>query len=83
MPRTNIVIDLIARILLVVPVAAISYEILRYGAAHETHPLMRALVWPGLALQRITIRRPDEPMIEVAIASLEEALAGDRAGGGA
>jgi hypothetical protein len=77
MPRTNIVVDLFARLLLVVPVAAISYEILKFGAAHETNPLMRALVWPGLLLQGITTRRPDVPMIEVAIASLEEAIAGD------
>jgi uncharacterized protein YqhQ len=77
MPRTNIVVDLVARLLLVVPVAAISYEILRLGAAHETDPLMRAIVWPGLLLQGITTRRPDGSMIEVAIASLEEALAGD------
>ena len=77
MPRTNLVVDLFARLLLVVPVAAISYEILKFGAAHEDNPLMRALVWPGLLLQGITTRRPDEPMIEVAIASLEEAIEGD------
>jgi len=77
MPRTNIVVDLVARLLLVVPVAAISYEILKFGAAHETNPLMRAVVWPGLLLQGITTRRPEPQMIEVAIASLEEALAGD------
>jgi uncharacterized protein YqhQ len=39
---------------------------------------MRAVVWPGLLLQGITTRRPDASMIEVAIASLEEAVAGDR-----
>ncbi len=77
MPRVNPVIDLVSRLLLVIPVAAVSYEILRFGAAHETNSIMRALVWPGLALQGITTRRPDAPMIEVAIASLEEALAGD------
>ena len=77
MPRTNIVVDLVARLLLVVPVAAISYEILKFGAAHETNPFMRAVVWPGLLLQGITTRRPEPQMIEVAIASLEEALAGD------
>jgi uncharacterized protein YqhQ len=38
---------------------------------------MRLLIAPGLLLQRITTRRPDRGMIEVAIASLEEALAGD------
>ncbi|MBI2324940.1 MAG: DUF1385 domain-containing protein, partial [Chloroflexi bacterium] len=77
MPRANIVVDLVARLLLVVPVAAISYEILKFGAAHETNPFMRAVVWPGLLLQGITTRRPEPQMIEVAIASLEEALAGD------
>lgn len=78
MPRTNLVVDLASRLLLVVPVAAISYELLKLGAAHERNPVMRALVWPGLLLQGITTRRPDVSMIEVAIASLEEAVAGDR-----
>ena len=78
MPRTNIVVDLVARLLLVVPVAAISYERLKLGAAHEEDPLVRIVVWPGLLLQAITTRRPDASMIEVAIASLEEAIAGDK-----
>jgi uncharacterized protein YqhQ len=77
-PRVNFAIDLIVRLLLVVPVAAISYEVLKIGAANERLPLVRLLVAPGILLQRITTRRPDERMIEVAVASLEEALAGDR-----
>lgn len=76
-PRVNIAVDLIVRLALVVPVAAISYEVLKLGAAHEDNVLVRALVAPGLLLQRITTRRPDRGMIEVAVASLEEALAGD------
>ena len=77
-PRTSLVVDLVARLALVVPVAAISYEVLKLGAAYETNPLVGAIVWPGLLLQRITTRRPDRGMIEVAAASLEEAIAGDR-----
>jgi len=77
-PRVNPIADLVVRLLLVLPVASISYEVLRFGAAHERNPLMRVLVAPGLLLQRITTRRPDSRMIEVAVASLEEALAGDR-----
>ena len=77
-PRVNPIGDLVVRLLLVLPVASISYEVLRFGAAHERNPLMRVLVAPGLLLQRITTRRPDSRMIEVAVASLEEALAGDR-----
>ena len=77
LPRTNIFVDLLARLALIVPVASISYEVLRFGAAHETNPLMRLFVAPGLLLQGITTRRPEAEMIDVAVASLEEALAGD------
>ena len=78
LPRVNLVVDLIVRLVLVIPVASISYEALRLGAAHERSPVMRLLVAPGLLLQRVTTRRPDAQMIEVAVASLEEAIAGDR-----
>lgn len=77
MPRAHLLLDLVARILLVVPVAAIAYELLKLGAAHERNPLVRLLVTPGLLLQGITTRRPDAGMIEVAVASLQEAIAGD------
>ncbi len=76
-PRANLIVDLAARLLLVIPVAAIAYEVLKLGARHERNPLMRLAVAPGLLLQAITTRRPDAGMIEVAVASLEEALAGD------
>ncbi len=76
-PRVNPALDLVARLLLVVPVASVAYEVLRLGAAHEANPLVRALVAPGLLLQRLTTRRPEHGMIEVAVASLQEAIAGD------
>jgi uncharacterized protein YqhQ len=41
-PRVNLIVDLAARLLLVVPVASISYEILRLGAAYEGNPAVRA-----------------------------------------
>ena len=78
LPRVNLFVDLVVRLALVIPVASISYEALRLGAAHERSPVMRLLVAPGLLLQRVTTRRPDARMIEVAVASLEEAIAGDR-----
>ena len=78
LPRVNLLVDLVTRLVLVIPVASISYEVLRLGAAHERLPVMRILIAPGLLLQRITTRRPDARMIEVAVASLEEAIAGDR-----
>jgi uncharacterized protein YqhQ len=77
LPRTNIFVDLLARLALIVPVASISYEVLRFGAAHEANPLMKLFVAPGLLLQGITTRRPEPEMIDIAVASLQEALAGD------
>jgi uncharacterized protein YqhQ len=76
-PRIHLLVDLAIRLALVLPVAAVSYEVLKLGARHERNPLMRGIVVPGLFLQRITTRRPEDQMIDVAIASLEEALAGD------
>jgi uncharacterized protein YqhQ len=78
LPRVNLFVDILVRLALVIPVASISYEALRLGAAHERSPVMRLLVAPGLLLQGVTTRRPDARMIEVAVASLEEAIAGDR-----
>jgi uncharacterized protein YqhQ len=78
LPRVNLLVDLVVRLALVIPVASISYEALRLGASHERSPVMRLLVAPGLLLQRVTTRRPDARMIEVAVVSLEEAIAGDR-----
>jgi len=77
LPRVNLLVDLVVRLLLVVPVASISYEALRLGASHERSPLMRLLVAPGLLLQGITTRRPDDRMIEVAGDGLLERGDGD------
>ena len=82
-PRVHLAVDLVVRLALVIPVASIAYEVLRFGAGHERNVFMRLAVAPGLLLQAITTRRPDGAMIEVAIASLEEALAGDALGNAA
>jgi uncharacterized protein YqhQ len=67
----------VTRLLLVPFVAGIAYEIIRFSAAHAGNPLMRALIAPGLALQRMTTREPDDTMVECAIAALEPVLAAD------
>ncbi|MGN1021788.1 MAG: DUF1385 domain-containing protein [Aristaeellaceae bacterium] len=56
-------------------VAGISYEVLK-GLAHADGPIVRALRWPGLQMQRLTTRQPDEGMLEVAIVSMNVALHG-------
>ena len=65
------------RLLLVPIVAGIAYEIIRFSAAHDKKPLMRALITPGLWLQKLTTREPDDQMVRCAIAALEPVLAAD------
>jgi uncharacterized protein YqhQ len=63
-----------SRVVLLPVIAGLSYELLKLSAKHDKSRLVRMLIAPGLALQRLTTREPDEGQIEVAIRSLEEAL---------
>jgi uncharacterized protein YqhQ len=65
-------IRVLSRIVLIPVIAGIAYEVLRLGGAHPDHPLMKLVVAPGLALQKLTTRYPDESQIEVAVAAFEE-----------
>ena len=67
----------LSRIVPVPVVAAVSYEIIRFAGANRGAWFGRVLSAPGLWLQRITTRQPDEDQIEVAIAAMEAALAAD------
>lgn len=66
-----------SRILLIPVIAAIGYEILRWGARHRSNRLVRAIMYPGILVQMITTKQPTDDMIEVAIVSMEEALRAD------
>lgn len=63
---------LAVRLLLIPVLASLAYEYLRLTARNFHHPLVRLLVVPNLALQRLTTRPPDESMLEVAIAAFEK-----------
>jgi uncharacterized protein YqhQ len=64
---------LLSRIVLLPLVAGISYEIIRYSAKHP-NSLLRIVTFPGLLLQKITTKEPDDTQLEIAIRALEEAL---------
>lgn len=63
----------IARIVLILPIAGVSYEVLKAAAKRDTL-VCRIVRAPGLALQHLTTQEPTEDMLEVAIASFELAL---------
>jgi len=73
--RPPLLVRLATRLLLIPVVAGIAYELLKLGARfYDQSALVRVLTAPGLALQRLTTREPDEPMIEVAITALKTVL---------
>ncbi len=72
-----ILLRILSRIVLVPVVAAIAYELMRLGAAYYRFRVVRWLLAPGLALQGLTTREPDDTQIECAISALERVLAED------
>lgn len=66
-----------SRILLLPVIAAIAYEVTQYGARHMGNILVKWLVAPGLWLQSLTTKQPDDRMVEVAVAALKEVLIAD------
>ncbi|MEN6401558.1 MAG: DUF1385 domain-containing protein [Armatimonadia bacterium] len=60
----------ILRVALIPVVAAIAYEIIRYGGRHRESLLARVLAQPGLLMQRLTTRRPNEDQVRIAIYAL-------------
>lgn len=68
---------ILSRIALIPVIAAVSYEIIRFAGAHRRAWFGRALAAPGLLLQLITTRQPDEGQIEVAIVAMTAALDAD------
>jgi uncharacterized protein YqhQ len=73
----SLLLKVISRVVLVPVVAGISYELMRLGAANYRFRVVRWLLAPGLALQGLTTREPDDSMIECAIASLKRVLQRD------
>lgn len=71
----DLLISIVGRVVLIPVIASVSYEILRWGAKRRDQLWIRWLFLPGIWLQGITTKQPDDSMIEVAIASLHEALA--------
>ena len=66
----NLALKLVLRLLLVPVIAGISYEIIRL-AGRSDNVIIRIISEPGMWMQRLTTKEPDEEMVKVAIASVE------------
>jgi uncharacterized protein YqhQ len=63
-----------ARVVLIPLIAGLAYEVIRYSARHLSNPVCKILIRPGLWLQRITTKEPDDKQLEIALIALKEAL---------
>ena len=68
---------IMSRIVLIPVIAAIGYEFIRFGAAHMDNRIVRGIVAPGLILQKMTTREPDDSQVETALSALKKVLEAD------
>jgi uncharacterized protein YqhQ len=68
--RPSLPVRLASRVVMVPVIASLAYELIRFSARHAANPAVRVLLAPGLALQALTTREPDDAQVEVAIAAL-------------
>ncbi len=64
-----------SRIVGVPLIAGLSYEVIKWAGKNRRKRWVRGVMWPGLMLQNLTTREPDEEELAVAIASLQAVLA--------
>jgi uncharacterized protein YqhQ len=77
-PRPNLLVVLGSRVVLVPLIAGLSYELIRLSAKNMDHAVVRALMRPGLLLQKLTTRTPDLDQLEVAITSLRAVMSSEQ-----
>lgn len=75
MGRPALWLRVLERLLIIPFVAAFSYEIIKIAGKHEDSRAMKIIMAPGLLLQKLTTKEPDEKQLEVAIEALEAAIA--------
>ena len=69
----TLLLRIVLKLLLLPLVVGISYEIIRFAGRHD-NSVMRFVLAPGLWLQKLTTREPDDSQLEVAIRSLQAVL---------
>jgi len=78
--RPSLWLMVLSRVLLIPVIAALGYEFIYFGANHAKNALVRAVLVPGLWLQKMTTNEPDDSQIEVALAALGKAVEIDEPG---
>ena len=79
--RPSLWLSILSRIILLPVIAALGYEVTRFGASHVKNILAQVLLAPGLMLQAMTTREPDDSQLETAISALNEVIEADNSEG--
>jgi len=72
--RPSVWLMVLSRIILIPVIAALGYEVIYFGARHTKNVLVRAIMAPGLWLQALTTREPDDGQLEVALSALKKVV---------
>ena len=72
--KPSLLVMVLSRIVLLPVIAALSYEFIYFGARHSDNGVMRIILAPGLWLQSLTTREPDDSQIEVALVAMKGVL---------
>jgi len=72
----KLVLVIVVRILLMPVIAGIAYEVtVKWAGSHPNNPLVKVILWPGMQMQYLTTREPDDGQIECAIEAMKLVLA--------
>lgn len=66
---------ILIRIILLPLIAGLAYEVIKWAGRMPDNPIVKVVLWPGLQLQRMTTRQPDDSMVEIAVAAVQPIIA--------
>jgi len=79
----TLVVAIAIRIIFLPLIAGLAYEVIKWAGKRPEQPLVKVLLWPGLQLQRMTTREPDDSMVEVAVAAMKRVVEREEQAAGA
>ncbi len=78
----KLILVIVVRIILLPVIAGVAYEVtVKWAGSHPNNPLVKVVLWPGMQMQRLTTREPDDGQIECAIAAMRLVLEREKAEG--
>ena len=76
--RPSLWLMVLSRLILIPVIAALGYEVTYFGGKHTKNGIVRAILAPGLWLQTMTTREPDDSQLEVALSALSRVVEADQ-----